>query len=80
MPRPWVSIWRSIGPPVETFLGRVNKTVILNATAEAQEEAKVRKLDVLRKPVMAGKYDFWDGLVAACSQDKKTAYRTCAPE
>jgi hypothetical protein len=31
----------------------VNKTVILNAAAEAQEEAKARKLDVLKKPVMA---------------------------
>ena len=40
-------------PPAETFFGRVNKTVILNAAAEAQEEAKARKLDVLKKPVMA---------------------------
>lgn len=40
-------------PPAETFFGRVNKTVILNAAAEAHEEAKARKLDVLKKPVMA---------------------------
>lgn len=40
-------------PTVETFFGRVNKTAILNAVAEAQGEAKARKLDGLKKPVMA---------------------------
>ena len=44
---------RHWSPTVENFFGRVNKTAIQAAVTEATGEAAARKLDGLKKPVMA---------------------------
>jgi ParB family chromosome partitioning protein len=44
---------RHWSPTVENFFGRVNKTVIQAAVTEATGVAAARKLDGLKKPVMA---------------------------